>query len=319
MSSRSSQPARGAQARPRLGGVLQERRRFFFVVNKQSGNYLKWLVQHRLGEFLTTEGVAAEIHYLKDEATLRRTLNRAYAEGYRRFIVVGGDGTVSLVASHLRRDDCSLGIVPVGTSNMLAQLLRIPLGTRRALELLLESDCTRPVDALSVGDRVFFLNASVGLSSFSIAGLRSAEKTYLKLLAYLLAVARGIRRAKSRRYRVTVDGLATTVDAAELFVDNAGSLVMPRVRTSGARLDDGKADICYVRKADPVELGKALVDVFLVRKNRQSFRYVSSAVDVRIDCDEVVPLQADGDTVAMTPVSIRVVPAAARFIVRRQA
>jgi diacylglycerol kinase family enzyme len=93
---------------------------------------------------------------------------------------------------------------------------------------------------------------------------------------------------------------------------------MPRVRTSSAQLDDGKADICYVRKAGPVELGKALLDVFLVRKHRQSFRYVASAVNVRIECDEVVPVQADGDTVAMTPVDIAVVPAAAKFIVRRR-
>jgi diacylglycerol kinase (ATP) len=318
MSEAMRQLVRTDHVRPRLGGVLPTRRRFFFVVNKQSGNYLKWLVQYWLGEFLTTEGVAAEIHYLKDVETLRQSLNRAYSEGHRRFIVVGGDGTVSLVASLLRHDDCALGIVPVGTSNMLAQLLRIPLGTRRALELLLESDCTRPVDALSMGDRIFFLNASVGLSSFSIAGLRSTEKTYLKVLAYVIAVTRGMRKAKTRRYRVEIDGSMTTIDAAELFVDNAGALVMPRVRTSSAQLDDGKADICYVRKAGPVELGKALLDVFLVRKHRQSFRYVASAVNVRIECDEVVPVQADGDTVAMTPVDIAVVPAAAKFIVRRR-
>jgi len=317
MSSPDSELTRSAQARPRLGGVLPERRRFFFVVNKQSGNYLKWLVQHRLGEFLTTEGVAAEIHYLKDETTLQRTLNRAYSEGYRSFIVVGGDGTVSLVASHLRHEDCSLGIVPVGTSNMIAQLLKIPMLPGRALELILESDSTRAFDAISLGEHLFFLNASVGLSSFSIAGLRSSEKTYLKLLAYVLAVARGMRKARSRRYRVTVDEITTSIEAAELFVDNAGSLVMPRVRTSTARIDDGKAEICYVRKADPVEFGKAILDVLLVRRNRQSFKHVASGSNVRIECEEVVPVQADGDSVSTTPVDISIVPAATRFIVRQ--
>jgi len=317
MSSSDGKLSHPHQVRPRLGGILPERRRFFIIVNKQSGNYLKWLVQLRLGEFLTTEGVTAEIHYLTDEEILHRRLEQAYAEGFRRFIAVGGDGTVSLVASHLRHEDCALGIVPVGTSNMVSQLLRIPMFPGRALELILESDCTRAVDAIAVGDRLFFLNASVGLSSFSIAGLKSSEKTYLKLLAYVFAVVRGMRKAKSRKYRVTVDGTCSTIEAAELFVDNAGSLVMPRVRTSSARLDDGKADICYVRKADPVELGKALVDVLLVRRNRQSFRHVASGRDVRIACDEVVPVQADGDPIATTPVDISVVPAATRFIVRR--
>ena len=318
MPSSTSEMSRTNQIRPRLGGVLPERRRFYFIVNKQSGNYLKWLVQHRLGEFLTTEGVAAEIHYLKDEETLRHSLDWAYSEGYRRFVVVGGDGTVSLVASLLRHDDCVLGIVPVGTSNMLAQLLKIPLGTRRALELLLESDCTRSVDALSLGDRLFLLNASVGISSFSVAGLRSGEKTYLKLLAYVIAIVRGMRKARSREFQVTIDGESTTIEAAELFVDNAGALGMPRLRTSDAQLDDGKADICYIRKAGPVELGNAILDAVLVRKSRLSIRRVASAVSVRIESGECLPVQADGDFVAMTPVDITVVPAAARFMVRRR-
>jgi len=319
MSQSGNRPSKPGQARPKLGGVLPDRRRFFIVVNKQSGNYFKWLVQLRLGEFLTTEGVAAEIHYLRDETTLHETLNRAYAAGHRCFVAVGGDGTVSLVASHLRHEDCSLGIVPVGTSNMVAQLLHIPMFTRRALELILESNYTRAVDAIAVGERVFFLNASVGLSSFSIAGLRSSEKTYLKLLAYVFAVVRGMRKAKSRRYRVTVDGESSTIEAAELFVDNAGSLVMPRMRTSSARLDDGKAEICYVRKADPVELGKALLDVLLVRRNRQSLRHVASGMHVRIECEEVVPVQADGDKIAATPVELAILPGATRFIVRQAA
>ncbi len=294
------------------------RRRFFFVVNRRSGNYFKWVVQLRLGEFLTTEGISGEVHYLRDTETLTQELARAYDEGYRDFVIVGGDGTVSLVASLLHHRDCRLGIVPVGTTNMLAQLLRIPLGTRRALELLLTSRRTRCIDALAAGERLFFLNASAGLSSFSISDLRTAEKSYFKLLAYVFAVARSMRKAKTRRFSVEADGSMHRIEAAELFIDNAGALWTPRYRTSDARLDDGRAEVCYVTKATPRELGNAVLDVLLVRKQRAAVRHLASARSVTIDCEEAIPVQADGDAVAFTPVELKVIPCALSFIVPEQ-
>ena len=304
-------------ARVALGGVLRESRRFFIVVNKRSGNYLRWLVQLRIGEFLTTEGVSGEIHYLDDVETLKHRIEQAYHDGFRTFVVAGGDGTVSLLASLLRDKDCSIGIVPIGTTNMLAQLLGVPLGARRSLEMLLNSDCTRRIDALEVKGRLFFLNASAGLSSFSISDLRTTEKSYFKLLAYVFAVIRSMRKARTRRFSLTFDGQSQAVEAAELFVDNAGAIWMPRYRTSDARIDDGLAEICYVQKGSPVELGNAILDVFLVRKKRQTIRHIASARSVVIECEESMPVQADGDHVTSTPATITVVPAAANFVIPR--
>ena len=305
-----------AGMREASGGSVPQRRKFFLIVNKRAGNYVKWFVQPRIGEFLATEGVAGEVHYFSDTQTLKQKLDSAYEEGFRRFVVVGGDGTVSLIASLLRGRECTIGIVPTGTTNMLAQMLRIPITTRRAFELLLSSEYSRPVDALDIGGRLFFLNASAGLSSFSISDLRTTEKSYLKLLAYALAVIRSMRKARTRIFRVTVDGEEHFIQAAELFVDNAGALWAPRYRTSDAQLDDGTAQVCYVRKGTPIEFLNAVLDVLLIRKKRHSIRYVASAVNVSIDCDDAIPVQADGDAITFTPVTISVIPAAARFIVR---
>ncbi len=290
-------------------------RRYFFVVNKRSGNYLKWLVQMRMGEFLTNERVSGEVHYLEDTDKLRDILTRAYHEGYRDFAVVGGDGSVSLVASLLRGKDCRLAIIPIGTTNMIAQLLGIPQGARRSLDLLLSPHRTRAADALEIDGRLYFLNASAGLSSFSISDLRTVEKSYLKLLAYVLAVIRSMRKAKTRHFTVIADGQSHSIDAAELLVDNAGAIWMPRYRTSNAQIDDGKADICYVCKGSPIELGNAILDVFLLRKKRHSIQFVTSAHEVRLACTEPIPVQADGDVIGYTPIDITVIPAATQFIV----
>ena len=291
-------------------------RKFFIVVNKRAGNYFRWFIQPRLGEFLATEGVEGQVHDFFNTHLLKQKLATAQHEGFRCFIVVGGDGTINLVASLLVHEDCVIGIIPTGTSNMLAQMLQIPLNSRRAFGLLLTPTHSKSLDALKIGERLFFLNASVGLSSFSISDLRTAEKTYLKLLAYVFAVARSMRRAQTRDFRVTIDGEELLVQAAELFVDNVGAVWTPRHRTSEAQLDDGRATVCCVQKGTFLELINAALDVLLVRKRRQSIRYVASGVSISIDCDESIPVQADGDAITCTPVCITVMPAAARFIVR---
>ncbi|MBN1855746.1 MAG: hypothetical protein JW846_02180 [Dehalococcoidia bacterium] len=291
-------------------------RKFFFVVNRQAGNYFKWFVQPRMGEFLATEGIEGQVHYFFNKHVLKQKLEIAQRSGYRTFIVVGGDGTVAMVASLLFHEDCTIGIIPTGTTNMLAQMLHIPLYTPRAFDLLLSSTTSKSLDALKIGEQVYFLNASVGLSSFSISDLRTVEKTYFKLFAYVFAVARSMRRAHTRNFRVTIDGEEHLVQAAELFVDNVGALWTPRHRTSEAQLDDGRATVCCVQKGTFLELINAALDVLFVRKRRQSIRYVASGVSISIDCDESIPVQADGDAITHTPVSITVMPAAARFIVR---
>ena len=59
-------PDGATQPAPALGYITPHRERYFFVINRKSGNYFKWFVQLGVGEFLTTEGVTGEVHYLKD-------------------------------------------------------------------------------------------------------------------------------------------------------------------------------------------------------------------------------------------------------------
>ena len=288
--------------------------KFFFVVNPRSGNYREKVVRKRLADFLSAEGVSGEVHYFVDEETLRQSVGRAIAEGFRSFIVVGGDGMVALVAGHLKGKRLRMGIVPTGTANMLAQLLGIPVDNRKALEVLTSSTRTKTIDGLAISGRLFFMNASIGLSSYSIQELRTEEKSLLKSAAYVLAVLRSMRKAVTRTFYLEIDGKPRQVEAAELFVDNAGALVTPRYRLSDARLDDGKAEVCLVHKGTPAEFLSAMLDIF-VRKNKRAIHWIGSAGQVRVDCEQPLPVQADGDAVTETPVTIEVVPAAATFIV----
>jgi diacylglycerol kinase family enzyme len=91
----------------------------------------------------------------------REAVTRAQAE---RGIVVaaGGDGTINAVAQQALGSGCAFGVLPQGTFNYFGRTHGISQDTSLALEVLLGGHCT-PVQVGLVNDRVFLVNASLGL------------------------------------------------------------------------------------------------------------------------------------------------------------
>ena len=65
-----------------------------------------------------------------------RLAREAVAKGFRTIIAAGGDGTVNEVLNGLDPKLCTLGVLPVGTMNVLALELGIPPGLEKALEVI---------------------------------------------------------------------------------------------------------------------------------------------------------------------------------------
>jgi diacylglycerol kinase family enzyme len=63
----------------------------------------------------------------------------AAAAGARVVVAMGGDGMVHHVAQGLIDTDAALGIIPVGTTNVIARLLRVPPKPTRAARLISEA------------------------------------------------------------------------------------------------------------------------------------------------------------------------------------
>jgi diacylglycerol kinase family enzyme len=68
----------------------------------------------------------------------------------------------------------SLGIIPTGTGNLIAQELDIPESVAAAVELIAGAHRKRQIDVMRIGGRTYVLNASVGISA---SVMRSAFMT----------------------------------------------------------------------------------------------------------------------------------------------
>ncbi len=80
----------------------------------------------------------------------------------RRVYAIGGDGTVGDVATALVDTDVALGIIPCGTTNVLAREFGISMRTKRAVEQLEASNRTARLRTWQVGERTAVLGCGVG-------------------------------------------------------------------------------------------------------------------------------------------------------------
>lgn len=92
---------------------------------------------------------------------LDTTLKQAVAEAPDGIIIAGGDGTVSAAARHLRGTPIAMGIVPMGTFNLAARDLGVPLEMEEAAHFLAHAQ-PMSVDVLDVSGHACLCTTILG-------------------------------------------------------------------------------------------------------------------------------------------------------------
>lgn len=147
-----------------------------------------------LREAFASAGTPARVESVPPGAVLEQ-VRAALATRPDAIVVGGGDGTISGAAGVLAGTGVPFGIVPLGTVNMLARELQLPLDPLEACRVI-ASVRPRAIDVATVNDRVFVNHASVGIYP-RIAHERQREILRLgrgRLRATLAAFARIMRR-----------------------------------------------------------------------------------------------------------------------------
>src|SRR5450830_1094976 len=77
-----------------------------------------------------------EAYLVEPGCNLPGVVQEALTQGFRMFVVCGGDGTISAVARTLAGTHSTLGIIPIGTQNNTALSLNIPNDIPAAIAIL---------------------------------------------------------------------------------------------------------------------------------------------------------------------------------------
>lgn len=150
----------------------------------------------------------------------REAASKAKASG-TAVVAVGGDGTLNTVAQAAHAAGCPMGVVPQGTFNYFARTHGIPADPAQAAQQLLTWS-PWPVQVAAINDRVFLVNASLGLYPDLLEDreaykARFGRSRWVALLAACITLLRAQRRLS---LHIELGTSARDVQALTLFVGN---------------------------------------------------------------------------------------------------
>ncbi|WP_343712489.1 diacylglycerol kinase family protein [Inquilinus sp.] len=164
---------------------------------------------------------------LAEGPALCRALDAAMASDAEAILVGGGDGTIIAAAERLLAEGRGggptrpLGILPLGTANLLARDLGIPLTPEAALPALL-SGTTRRIDVGLVNDRIFLNSSLPGIASRMVLQRERLRHTRgpLKWLRLVRAFFRGFDRGPRLHVVLQADGQPVRLVTRTLAISN---------------------------------------------------------------------------------------------------
>jgi diacylglycerol kinase (ATP) len=163
----------------------------------------------RVLDLLVENGVKVEVAETRHAGHATELAREAAADGFSLVVAAGGDGTIAEVANGLIGSDTSLGVIPLGTANVLAKEYRLSTGPRAIANALAykRTEILWPgIAQMEGGQHVFVQMVGLGFDGAVVHGLQPLLKRAIGRGAYVWqsiweSVAYGFPKV-----RLSVDG-----------------------------------------------------------------------------------------------------------------
>ena len=266
----------------------------------------------RVLDVLSANGIRLDLAETRHAGHAAALAREAAAGGARLVVAAGGDGTIAEVVAGLAGSTARLGIIPLGTANVLAWELGLPFAPHAVASALAFGRTRTLWPGLArtpEGARVFVQMLGVGLDAQVVHRLSLPLKRAVGRAAYVAQTLREVARYEFAPLRVRLDGDDVTV--AGVIVSKGrlyggrytlAPLARPHEPGFTVALFDraGPLSALLYGAALPLNLLPHAPGVRLVRAHRVEI--------LGGDAAGGSPAQADGDPAGRTPVSVSDAP-----------
>jgi YegS/Rv2252/BmrU family lipid kinase len=244
---------------------------------------------------------------------------QAARDGFGTVVAAGGDGTINEVVNGLMRVPAEirprLGIAPLGTANVFARDLELPLSVEAAWRVIAAGRERRvDVGVARTADgegRCFAAVAGAGFDAMAIAALDLRLKKRINWLAYVVSGFRTVARGLPR-LMVTADG--RRCEGCFVFIGNSRLYGGPYRMFPEARLDDGLLEVCVFEGGRVADVLRYLPRVLAASHPKLADVHYLKASQVHVESPQPAPTELDGELWRNCPVEFSVKPGALRVL-----
>lgn len=294
------------------------------IVNPTAGRRRRGLVDAVVCE-VRDAGWAVDVVETEAAGDARHLAETCDAMRYAVIAVAGGDGTINEVVNGIAQrgaDGPAVGIVPLGTANVLAHELGLDFSAAAIARTMISGHAlaVQPGQAAngSGRSRCFSLMAGAGFDAKVVAGVSSGLKRRWGRAAYIWRSLIEARRYRPVRYAVDIDGVRH--EAASVIVTRSRHYAGPFVVAPEAELAKPLLHVCLFERWGRFQTLRFGLALLLGRLPHTGGYRVVAGRQVRIavlsDAGETgrQPVQIDGDDALTLPVSIGLAAGSVRLL-----
>ncbi len=256
--------------------------------------------------------VVSELDRLGCDVTIEQTTRRGDAEALAKLadparvdavVAAGGDGTIGEVLNGLLGRGLPLGIIPLGTANVLAAEIGLPPDPQAIASIIAAGTRLRCYPGLAE-DRLFLMMAGVGFDAHVVKNTSPVLKSIAGKGAYIWATVRQLLRRPPGPYTVIVQGQSFA--AASVVVGNGHFYGGRYMCTPDARLDEPVFQICLFRDGGAWATLRYIFGLLGGKLPAMANVTLLKTDHLRIEGPPGDPVQGDGDLVGALPLDIRI-------------
>ncbi len=302
--------------------------KWFTIVNPNAGNGKGQKDWNRINDLLEKNEIPTSVKFTGKKGHAIEYTKEAIGNGFRKFISVGGDGTLNEVVNgaftqeHCPPGDLLLGMIPVGTGNDWGRMFSIPLVYEGAVKVIKEGR-QMPHDIGVVDyfngenrERRYFINiAGLGFESLVVIKTnRQKDQGKSSRAIYFYNLLSSLLSWRHRNADIIIDGKKNSCKIFSINIGNGRYCGGGMRQTPDALPDDGLLDITVIREMSRIEVVRSLKLLYdgtiLSHPKVDGYR----ATNLSVRSDSLLFIEADGESLGHTPAEFGILPGAINIV-----
>ena len=302
---------------------------WIIIVNPNAGSRKVGRDWKEIKQLLEEKEITYKVIFTKTVNHAIEITQTAINDGFLNFIAVGGDGTLNEIVNgifsqtNIETSAFKVGMIPAGTGNDWCRMFNIPFDYKKAINIII-NDTTFIQDIGKVSfqkdnetkDRYFVNVTGLGYDAM-VAKKTNAQKAKGKggKFSYFLNIFTSLFYYKDEKISITADKDVIKTDLFSMNVgickyNGGGMMQLPN-----AVADDGLMDVTVIKKVSKLDLIKNIQKLYDGSITKHPKVIAFQATDIKIDSDNNIYIEADGESLGHGPFVFSILPKALRVSV----